>query len=333
MRWLALTLLLPALAAGAEPPSSSTPLSPGWAPLIAPTSVLLPGLGHLLRGERKAGGIMLGAAGIATTVSAGAAAFLIFSGASDVSAAVGIPLLLTGVSTLLLLAIIDWVGTFAGDGAPHTVDSWSARFRIAASVLAPMRAGSPASPELIASHRGERWLIQARARTTVNGPGTSVEGGAGVRVFGYSAHEPRAGLWLEAGLRYEWFDATRLLRARAQLVSTLPMGVFAPRLARLTTLFRLGVDPTWVWYSGRSGADVELPLSGGFEARVVITEPLRLFAGYEHSRDGALGGLATGFLGNFYGGAELSLFPSFVVFARATAGTPNGFTLGLEWRQ
>lgn len=328
-----LTAVLPTLALAAEEAAPREPLSPGWAPLLVPGSFLAPGLGHLLRGERKAGGLMLGISGVAMGVSTGAGLFLGFSGASDVASAVGVPLLLAGVGTLLLLGVTDLVGAFAGDGAPPLADTWSARWRVSAAVLAPVRAGAEPTPELLVSWRSERWLVHAKSGLTVGGPGPWVEGGGGVRVLSFGGAEPRAGLWLEAGLRYQWLDSARLLRSRAQLVSALPMGRFAANLSRVTTVLRLGVDPTWVWYPGRSSADFELPISGGFEARVVLTEQLRLVAGYEHARDGPLGGIATGFLGNFHGGAELALLPSFIIFARGTVGNPNGFTLGMEWRR
>jgi hypothetical protein len=151
-------------------------------------------------------------------------------------------------------------------------------------------------------------------------------------VLRYSEHEPRAGVWIEAGLRGGATALQRSLRTRVQLVSALPMGIFGERLSRLTSILRIGVDPSWLWFGNRAATTFELGLSGGFELHFTASESLRLLLGYEHSRDAPVGGLATGFLGTFNAGLELALTPQLFAVARGHFGTPNAFTLGLEWR-
>lgn len=330
---LAVTILTTLPAAAEETPIETAPLSPAWAPLT-PAAILAPGVGHLLRGERRAGGTLLALAGASFTVSLASAAFLALSGASDVSGIISIPLLLLNLSSLFTLAATDLVGAFSGNDSPHLTDTFDATTRVVLSVLTPMKSSPEPAPELRASYRADRWKIEAAAGTTVNSAqGPALELQAGVRLLGYTSEQPKAGLWLEASARHEWAAGYRTLRTRAQLVSALPMGLFAPRLQRLTALLRAGVDPTWLWYGGKGSTDFELPVSGGFELRLVLTENLRALAGYEHARDGAVGGLALGFVGSFYGGLELLLAQQVVLFARAHAGTPNGFSAGLEWRR
>ena len=322
--------LAPSLAAAEEQTRS---LHPGWSPLLVPAAFVAPGLGHLLRGEKRFGGRMLAVSGAAFGVTLAATVFLGLSGAADVAAAVGIPVVLLGVSTLLTLTFSDIVGTFCEGPAPPLADTWSARARVGVSVLAPMHDREGPSPELYASWRAERWMVEGRFGATIDGPGPWLEGVGGFRLWGYSEAAPRAGLWVEAGVRYTSLDSARVLRGRAQLVSALPMGLFGERLSRLTSVLRLGVDPTWLWYSGPARPDFELHLSGGLEVRFVATEALRLVAGYEHARDGPVGGTLTGFLGAFRAGMELKLTDELLLVSNAFFGTPNAFTLGLEWRQ
>jgi hypothetical protein len=346
-RLFLLVLLVSPLSARAQPLDggtalslSSAPLAPAFSPLVVPLSLLAPGSGQLLRGESKAGGTMLGWSGVLLGAAFGGAFFMAGTGASDVSTAVGPPLGIIGLGGFLSLGIADAVGTFDdGQVAVPTEtawDAWNATWRGGVSTLVAPRAGQPGSVGVTAfgAWRSGRFLVTAEVANVAGTLDGSGQVGGGVKLVGYSTEVERAGLWFESSVRHELasrvgFDATRW---RTQLVSVLPMGVFAPRFGRVTSIIRLGLDPTWVRYRERGVTGFELPLSGGFEVRTGITDWLRGHVGYEHSRDGLVGGSSIGFLGSFHAGAEVALPGGLVWDVLVVTGTPVAFFTSLEWR-
>lgn len=341
---LLLLLLLAPLRARAQAPDAgvtpSAALAPGLAPLTVPLSLLAPGSGQLLRGEARAGGTLLAWSGLLLGAAFGGAFFVAGTGASEVSTAIGPPLGIIGLGGFLTLGLSDAAGTFTDGGELLPVetawDAWNARWRGGVSLLVAPREGQPGSVAATAfgALRTERGLVTAELANVAGTLDGWAQAGGGVKLVGYSSDAPRAGLWLESALRHELaarvgYDATRW---RTQLVSHLPMGIFAPRFGRITSLLRLGVDPTWVRYRERGATGFELPLSGGFEVRAGLTEWLRGHLGYEHSRDGLVGGSVIGFLGSFHAGVELALPGGLVWDVRVVTGTPVALFTALEWR-
>lgn len=337
----------PGTAAGvASPPLTegareTTPLSPAWLPLVLPCNLLVPGTGHLFRGETAAGRRMLVAAGGLLAGAFAGGLFLGSTGASDVAAAVGVPLLVVGLGGFFTLGAVDAIGTFtdSADAFPQGVqrDAWNARLRAGLLLqVAPAGNGTTDRPALGAFVRA-RWNRLSVAADGGTLPGLDewwVNGGAGARLVKFGDLTDAAGLWLEASVRHDGvghlgFDATRV---RVTLQSTLPLGVFSARLGRVTSLLRLGLDPTWVRYRAAGATNFELPVSGGFEVRWALVDWLRLYFGYENARDGLVGGNYLGFLGVLFAGVELALPAQWVLDLRALAGTPAGFFATLEWR-
>lgn len=346
-RVVALLLLSLPLAARAQADAGvslevqSAPLAPGFAPLTVPLSLLAPGSGQLLRGDRLLGGAMLGTSAGLLGLAFGGAFFMAGTGASDVSTAVGPPLGIIGLGGFLSLGLADAVGTYSGGSEPipseTAWDAWNATWRGGVTALVAPRAGQPGSAGVTAfgSFRTGRFLATVEAGNVAGTLDGWVVGGGGVKLVGYGAEAPRAGLWLETSLRHEWagrvgFDATRW---RTQLVSVLPMGLLAPRMGRVTSVLRLGLDPTWVRYRERAATGFEVPLSGGFEVRTGLTDWLRGHVGYEHSRDGLVGGSSIGFLGSFHAGLEVALPGDLVWDVRVVTGTPVAFFTSIEWRR
>src|SRR5690606_23232156 len=113
---------------------ATSPLHPGWAPLTLPLSLLAPGTGQLLRGEQPAGRRMLLASGGFLTLALAGAALLATTGASDISAGVGIPVAIVGVAGHGTLGLADVVGTFSNGErafpAGVTQDVWNVRSRV-----------------------------------------------------------------------------------------------------------------------------------------------------------------------------------------------------------
>jgi hypothetical protein len=324
-----------------EPRAGATaPLVAWWLPLVLPLNLLAPGSGQLLRGDTATGRrMMLLAGGLLAGALAGGV-FLGATGASDVSAAVGIPLVVVGVGGFLSLGVVDAVATFtdAHEAFPEGVraDAWNARWRAGLSLQAAFGSETSDRPALGAfvQARRDRWLVGAEGGTLPGVDEWWVSGGGGVRVVRYGELSPAAGLWLEASVRHDasgqlGFDATRL---RVSAVSTLPLGVVSERFGRLTSVLRLGLDPTWVRFRATGTTNVEVPLSGGFEVRWAMVDWLRAYVGYEHARDGLVGGNYLGFLGVLYGGVELQLPAHLVLDVRAQAGTPAALFTTLEWR-
>ncbi|MEW5739015.1 MAG: hypothetical protein AB1938_08805 [Myxococcota bacterium] len=318
------------------------PLHPGWLPLVLPCNLLVPGTGHLMRGENAAGRrIITTAAGLLAGAMAGGI-FLGASGASDIAAAVGVPLVVVGLGGFFTLGAVDAIGTFtdSAEAFPAGVqrDVWNARVRAGLLLqVAPSTGTGADRPALGAFARG-RWSRFTAFGDAGTLPGLDewwLHGGAGVRLVQYGELTSAAGLWLEASVRHDGaghlgFDATRV---RVSLQSVLPLGVLSARLGRVTSLLRLGLDPTWVRYRASGVTTFELPLSGGFEVRWALVDWLRAYAGYEHARDGLVGGNYLGFLGVLFAGVELSLPAQLVLDLRAQAGTPAaGFFTTLEWR-
>jgi hypothetical protein len=318
---------------------TAPPLHPGWLALVLPCAFLLPGTGQLMRGETEAGRrILASAAGFLGGAFAGGI-FLGATGASDVAAAVGVPLVVVGLGGFFTLGAVDAIGTFttASDAFPAGVqrDAWNARLR--AGFLLHVSPSSSIDRPAFGAFAHARWNRFSLAAEAGALPGVDewwVSGGGGLRLVQYGASTAAAGLWLEASVRHDGagrlgFEATRV---RVSLRSALPFGVLAARLGRVTSLMRLGVDPTWVRYRPSGASAFELPLSGGFEVRWAAVDWLRLYGGYEHARDGLVGGNYLGFLGVFFAGVELALPAQLVLDLRAQAGTPAGFFTALEWR-
>lgn len=340
----ACVLLLLASRALAEPMDAgvevSPPLTPGLAALTVPLSLLAPGSGQLLRGETKTGGVMLGVSAGLLGAALGGAFFMAGTGASDVSTAVAPPVAIIGLGGLLSLGIADAVGTYSTNtlAVPDETawDAWNATWRGGVSALVAPRDGQEGAAAVTAfgAWRTARTLVNAEAANVVGTLDGWVQGGGGFEVLRYAPGVERAGLWVETSVRHEWasrngFDATRW---RTQAVSVLPMGLLAPRFGRVTSVLRIGLDPTWVRYRERRTTGFELPLSGGFEVRTGLTDWLRGHVGYEHSRDGLVGGSAIGFIGLFHAGLEVALPGSLVLDVRVVSGTPVALFTSLEWR-
>lgn len=317
-----------------------TALHPGWIPLVAPVSLLVPGMGNLIQGDRATAKTMLWTGGASFAVALGGAALVALTGAGDIPTAFGVPIAMVGVSSFFSLGITSAIGAFSEDGeAFHPLllkDAWNNRLRTGVTLGGAPRAGWPGdySVSLFGEYRAERWSLMLEGGYLPVAPDGWLNATAGVRLLNYTAAVPRAGLWLEGGVQREWmgrlgFDDTRL---RLQLVSTLPMGLISGRFGKVTTQLRAGIDPTWTRYRGNGAVDFELTFSGGFDVRYSLHEYVRPFVGYEHSRNGLLGGTGTGFLGTFYGGVEVLLPQDLVVSARGLVGTPNGFFATVEWR-
>lgn len=353
-RFSACLLVLTGLTASASPdggvfladqpgltvPAAAPPLTPGFAVLTVPLSLLAPGSGQLLRGETKTGGAMLGVSAGLLAATFGGAFFMAGTGASDVSTAVGPPLAILGLGGALSLGVADAVGTYSTNplALPDETawDAWNATWRGGVTGLVAPRAGQEGGGAVSAfgAWRTGRTLLTAEAANVVGTLDGWAQGGGGLEVLRYAPTVERAGLWVETSVRHEWasrhgFDATRW---RTQLVSVLPMGLLAPRFGRVTSVLRLGVDPTWVRYRERGAGGFELPLSGGFEVRTGLTDWLRGHVGYEHARDGLVGGTAIGFIGLFHAGVELALPGSLVLDVRVVSGTPVALFASLEWR-
>ncbi|MCC6332386.1 MAG: hypothetical protein IT380_00195 [Myxococcales bacterium] len=334
-----MTSPLPGAPASGEGPGT-TPLHPAWLPLVLPCNLLVPGTGQLFRGETAAGRRLLVTAGGLLAGAFAGGLFLGSTGASDVAAAVGVPLLVVGLGGFFTLGAVDAIGTFtdSADAFPQGVqrDAWNARLRAGLLLQVAPASGSTDRPALGAFVRA-RWSRLSVAADGGTLPGLDewwVSGGAGARLVKFGDLTDAAGLWLEASVRHDGvghlgFEATRV---RVTLQSTLPFGVFSARLGRVTSLLRLGLDPTWVRYRAAGATNFELPVSGGFEVRWALVDWLRLYFGYENARDGLVGGNYLGFLGVLFAGVELALPAQWVLDLRALAGTPAGFFATLEWR-
>lgn len=318
----------------------AAPLAPGFAAVTVPLSLLAPGSGQLLRGETKTGAALLGTSAGLLAAAFGGAFFMAGTGASDVSTAVGPPVAMVGLGGFVSLGIADAVGTYSSNDqlVPEETagDAWNATWRGGVSALVAPRAGQRGSAALTAfgAWRTRRTLVNAEAANIAGTLDGWLQAGGGLLLVQYDPTVERAGLWLESSLRHEWaprngFDASRW---RTQLVSVLPMGLLAPRFGRVTSILRLGLDPTWVRSLERGVTGFELPLSGGFEVRTGITEWLRGHVGYEHARDGLVGGTAVGFVGLFHAGAELRLMNDLVLDVRIVSGTPVALFASIEWR-
>jgi hypothetical protein len=302
--------------------------------------LLVPGTGHLIRHEAKAGVTLLGVGGGGLGLALLSGVFIATTGASDVSIVVGVPLAILGLGAFFTAGAADIVGTWSRDDTPLVPgterDAWNATWRGGAKVLFANREGLVDRPaaSLFGQWRSPRLLLMAEGGTLPGLPEGWFDVGAGARVVGYGAAAPKAGLWVEASVRHDvvrqlGFDSTRL---RVSAVSTLPLGLLSPRLARLTSLARIGVDPAWTRFLATGHTSAEVNFSGGFELRLAVTDWLRPFAGYEHAREGLVGGGGGGFLGIFFAGLEVNPWRGLVLSARVLAGSPTAVQLGLEWR-
>jgi len=336
----AVTSTIPAPADAGAAGHATTALKAWWLPLVLPVNLLAPGVGQLLRGDTAAGRRMLSLAGGLLAGALAGGVFLGATGASDVSAAVGVPLVVVGLGGFFSLGAIDAIGTFsdAREAFPEGVraDAWNARWRAGLSLQVAPSSPSADRPALGAfgQARFTRWLVTAEAGTLPGVDEWWLSAGGGARLVRYGEFSDAAGLWLETSVRHDaaghlGFDATRW---RVSLASTLPLGVVSERFGRVTSILRLGLDPTWVHYRATNTSSFELPLSGGFEVRWAMVDWLRAYAGYEHARDGLVGGNYLGFLGVLYAGLEVQLPANLVLDLRGQAGTPAAFFTSLEWR-
>lgn len=331
-----LSVLLLSLPAAAEGPPRTEPLSPLWAPLLVPAQLIVPGVGHLARGETRTGLRLLATTGVVYGLTAGTAAGLIVSGAADPLVIPLVPVLLVLGSATLTLGGLDAIGTFSDPAArPPPKDLWEEDWRARVSYrYAEHRVFAQA--HFLEGQLERRWdggWVGAQLASHLRGGNLWYGLGGGWRFLSWK-DDSRAGLFLEAEAGHEHHPAARYdtYRVRGALASILPLGLLFPSLRDVTSLFRIGVQPSWTRFRVGSASLRELYLVGGFETRWTVHPRVRLSGGYEHGRDGPVGGTGTGFLGLFHAGAELHLAEHLWLTGRGTLGTPLSGQLGLERR-
>lgn len=335
-RALILTLLFSAASATAQERIETEPVSAAWAPLLVPAQFLVPGVGHLIRGETKTGLRLLATTGIIYGLSAGTVAGLIGSGAADQLIIPLVPALLILGSTALTLGAVDAIGTFTNPSLlPLPKDYWELDWR---TRIGYRYASSPAFEQSHFLEGGveRRWndaWVGAQFLTHAKGGDLWYGLSGGLRFWSWD-DTSRAGLFLEAEGSHEHhptalYDTYRL---RGSVASILPLKLLFPLLGDVTSIFRIGLQPSWTRFTSGGSVLREMYLVGGFEVRWTVHPRLRLVGGYEHGRDGPIGGTGTGFIGLFHAGAEVHLAEKFWLTGRGTLGTPMGAQLGLERR-
>lgn len=351
-RGLVLALVLGTLRAqAAQPPSEPSgvpwpdapvaqrPLHPALAPLLLPLSLLAPGTGHLLRGEKRTGLRLLALSGGTYALGAGAAVGLVLSGAGDALVIPLVPLTLLVLSTHLTLASADLVGSFSA-GAPQVPpsvlqDAWSAPARLRLGYLyAPNPVfGQAHFVELSGERRWQRGWVGAQFGSDAQVEDLSVGVSGGLRLLYFEEAEP-SGLFLEGDVRHEHYPAGRFdaLRMRAGLGSVVPLGRFASTLAPLTSVLRLGLQSVLTRFRPSGHWHRALELAGGFELRWTLHPRVRATWGYEHAREGVVGGVGFGFTGLFTAGLEVEAVRGLWLSGRGVLGTPRSALLALERR-
>jgi hypothetical protein len=336
----ALTLVaLCAQAAEPPPPQPTEPLHPAFAPLVLPASLLAPGSGHLLRGEKRTGLRMLVLAGGTYTLAGGAALGLVLSGAADQLVVPLVPLTLLALSVHLSLTSADMVGAFGSASQPLAEaarqDVWSAPARVRLGYLyAPNSVfGQAHFLELSGERRWPGGWLGVQLGSDARGEDLIGGLSGGVRLLAFEEAEP-SGLFLEGSARHEHypdggFDALRL---RAGLGAVLPLGRLAPTLAPLTSMLRVGLQPVLTRFRPSGSWRSTLELAGGFDLRWTLHPRVRATWGYEHAREGVVGGVGFGFTGVFSAGLEVQVARGLWLAGQGLLGTPRSAQLALERR-
>ncbi len=315
------------------------PLHPVWAPAVAPLSMLAPGLGHTFRGDSKTGGQLLMTSGILLATGLAGAMGLGFSGAGDLPSGVLIPVTMVSVSSFLALGSADAIGAFSKfdpELSQHVfTDAWASRAR------AGVRYTFAPDPALDQAHlvhafgegRMGRWKFGAELASATSVDVLLAGGNASLLLLPIDEVHG-AGLWLLAGVLHERNGPGEFTRLGGTLEASalLPLGSIWPSLAQMTTEIRLGVRPWRAQYGDGTARTDHLELTGGSELRWTATTWLRPYWGYDHARDGIVGGQGIGFFGSFYGGAELRLPQGFWLDARGSLGSPNTLRVSVERR-
>ncbi len=339
-RGLVAALVLAALCAqAAEPAPGSKPLHPAFAPLLLPASLIAPGTGHLIRGEKRTGLRMLALTGGTYALGAGAAAGLILTGAADAFVIPLVPLTMVVLSTHLSLASADLVGTFSRgqETLPDAVlrDAWSAPALVRLSYLyAPNAVFDQAQfAELAGELGGRRGWGGAQLGSDAAAEDLSVGVSGGWRLLHLGEAEA-SGLFLEGSARHEHypeggFDA---LRVRGGLGLVLPLGHLAPTLAALTSVLRLGLQHVHTRLRPRGSWHTALELAGGFELRWTLHPRVRTTWGYEHAREGVVAGSGFGFVGVFSAGLEVAVARGLWLSGRGLLGSPRSALVSMERR-
>jgi hypothetical protein len=339
-RSLAAALALTALCAQAAAPEPSKPLHPALAPLMLPASLIAPGAGHLVRGDKRTGLRLLAMSGGTYVLGAGAAVGLILSGAADAFVIPLVPLTMVVLSTHLSLASADLVGAFSHasqERLPEAVlrDAWSSPALVRLTYLyAPNAVFDQAHfAELQGELRGRRGWVGASVGSDARAEDLSVGLSGGWRLLHFEEAE-YSGLFLEGSAHHEHypeglFDALRL---RAGLATVVPLGRLAPTLSALTSVLRLGLQQVHTRFSPSGRWHRALELAGGFELRWTLHPRLRTTWGYEHAREGVVAGSGFGFIGVFSAGVEVQVARGLWLAGRGLLGTPNSAVLSVEQR-
>ena len=293
-----------------------------------------------MRGDTRTGLRLLAMSGATYALGAGAAAGLILTGAADAFVIPLVPLTMVALSTHLSLASADLVGAFSRaeeERLPDAVlrDAWSAPALLRLSYLyAPNAIFDQAHfAELAGELRGRRGWVGAQLGSDARAEDLSVGLSGGWRLLYFEEAEP-SGLFLEGSARHEHypqglFDALRL---RAGLGAVVPLGRLSPTLTALTSVLRLGFQQVHTRFRPSGRWHRALELAGGFELRWTLHPRVRTSCGYEHAREGVVGGVGFGFTGVFMAGLEVEVARGLWLSGRGLLGTPRSALVALERR-
>lgn len=292
----------------AQSNAGSEPLPLYWAPLVAPATLLAPGLGQHIRDGRAPMGTYTAAALSALTF-VGAAAVLAASGASDGTIVPFVPLVYLGATTWTALAFSDTISTFSDPGpdgaqlmgwnppraSPAEQDSllWSSpgqrvSFNVLYRAVDDKAFNTTAYVESALGFDSKRWGARFSYDRSANQDIQIFEVMAAWRPFELSLQSSGgqpldvtdAALVKERGSGW----GIRVLYEREEnapgyfdknawtyyLHGALPLARLSPRLARIWMEQNVGFSQTFITYRGQLPASAKSDSSSAFAGQMLV---------------------------------------------------------------
>lgn len=316
-------------------------ISPYWSPLLLPVSILAPGSAHWIRGDNETAKKIGKIAGASFLGFASVGAIAAFTGASAPLMIPAVPLLLVSGSTFIASGSADFIGSISNSNSllsaevPSLVShrqQWSIELgylHVPNRIFASQDYYQIGTGGALKDH-----LISFNFTSDKPVRNLFYKGELGLRIFSWGTTTQKNPIYFAFGLLHEQnpdslYDATRF---ETSLISHIALSELSPTLSRAFIELSVGYQYLWTHYADFLNApgDFQSAVSGGLDLGWQITDRFHANWGYQHSREGLIGGVFMGYLGHFHLGGGLRLTDSSWVNAKVLIGSPLSYFIGWE---
>ena len=318
---------------------STPPLNPLYSIPVAPVSLLVPGTGHYLRGEKEIAFRLFRSGVGSIAVLLLSSAVLRASGAADAVVLPMVPLALYSGTSWLSLSIADITGMTLNQTEElnykhRFVSDWSAymRYRRIDDYYFDTTGYYQFGSELWLNNK----VVSASVETNPDVNIRAYKIDFGIKFAYNNKDRPRDGIYLHGALALDDNEPGyyRLFSITYGLKSILNLSAFGSHLHQLIAKHEIGLQQHFVTYQSPNfdGIDSSTGLTGGFELSWTATKYFKPSLGYIHQRDTSLSASMKGFTGDIYGSLEVNIWRDFFVIARGYLRNGQVFDVTFERR-